>query len=61
MKVLEDGTFAFNIKETRLIKRLAKRDRVTPVEAVKIALRESLERAMAASNEGEQPLNNAKR
>jgi len=39
----------FNIKETRLINRLAKRDHVTPEEMVKIALQESLERAIAAS------------
>jgi hypothetical protein len=37
----------FNVKETRKIKRLAKRLGTTPEEAVKIALQEALDRIVA--------------
>jgi hypothetical protein len=47
MKIEEDNSMAFNVKETRKIKRLAKRLGTTPEEAVKIALQEALDRIVA--------------
>jgi hypothetical protein len=47
MRIEEDDSMTFNVKETRKIKRLAKRLRTTPEEAVTIALQESLDRIIA--------------
>ena len=47
MRVEADNSMTFNVKETRKIKRLAKRLGTTPEEAVKIALQESLDRIIA--------------